>query len=70
MPVPPQVWLGIVDALANEDELVAAKSRPESARLETKRAPIPRHLWRSLLLAGTGRPAIAVATRDGSEQVG
>jgi len=69
LPVPPQIWLDIIDALANDDDRPDLTPKPTSASARPKpsRGPIPRHRWRPMLRAGASRLAVAAATLDDAE---
>jgi hypothetical protein len=61
MPVPPQLWLDIIDALAEDDAESDALPILVPTRTQSARAPIPPHRWRQILLAGTSHLTVAVA---------
>lgn len=61
LPVPPQVWLEIIDALAQGDS-DAVEPREGELQLKSGRRPIPRALWQPMLRAGASRSAIMAST--------
>jgi len=67
MPVPPQLWLDIVDALAKDGNHPDPTQSSASGRPQATRGPIPRRRWRPILRAGTSWTAIAAATLDSVE---
>lgn len=67
MPVPPQIWLDIVDAFAKYAEHPEPNQSCASGRPAPTRDPIPRYRWRPMLRAGTSWTTIAAATLDSVE---
>jgi hypothetical protein len=62
LPVPPQLWLDIIDVLANDDDRPDPTPRPTWASTRPTRSPVPRPLWRPMLRSGTSRLAVAAST--------
>jgi len=67
MPVPPQLWLDIIDALAKDGNQPDPAQSSASGLPQPTRGPIPRHRWRPMLRAGISWAAIAAATLNSVE---
>lgn len=67
IPVPPQLWLDIIDAAAKDDDRPVSATPPASSGPQPTRSPIPRRRWRPILRASTSRPAVAAAELDDHE---
>lgn len=67
IPVPPQLWLDVVDAFAKSGSHPNSTQSSGSGHPQPTRGPIPRHCWRPMLRAGNSWIAIAAATLDSVE---
>lgn len=61
MPVPPQLWLGIIDGLA-EDATSRATIEDIPPQQQEGRRPITKDSWRGMLNASVSRIAVGSAS--------